>query len=95
MISKNKRIVNKDLIDNVKRQKCLCCGVSPVDAHHIKSVRSGGHDIDSNLMPLCRAAHTKIHSKGLNYMAMAYSNIQDWLESHGWAKEQGKWRRWK
>lgn len=93
---KPKRIVSKKLIELVKEQSCTACFCNPpVDAHHVKSVRSGGHDIVQNLMPLCRFCHSTLHSKGLNYMAMAYSNIQNWLEIQGWEKQDGRWRRWK
>ncbi len=93
---KSKRIVDKNLIKQKKLSDCTACFKDPpVDAHHLKSQKSGGHDLDSNLLPLCRFCHSLLHLKGLNYMAQAYPNIQAWLESNGWSKEQGKWRRWK
>jgi 5-methylcytosine-specific restriction endonuclease McrA len=93
---KPKRIVDKKLIEVIRSIHCTSCfNAPPVDAHHVKSKKTGGHDIVENLMPLCRFCHSTLHSKGLNYMAMAYSNIQNWLEENGWEKQDGKWRRWK
>lgn len=93
---KNKRIVNKKLLDEIKPKPCIACGrLGPNDVHHIKTKKSGGHDIRENLISLCREHHQMWHAKGTSYMVTFYNNVNYWLRTNGWAKEQGKWRRWK
>lgn len=93
---KQKRIVNKKLIEEVKRKNCQACYMEPpVDAHHVKSKKTGGHDIEQNLMPLCRRCHTTVHTKGLTFMSSINEPVEKWLERNGWEKQDGKWRRWK
>ncbi len=93
---KPKRIVDKKLLNEIKAKPCVVCGKQgPNDAHHLKTVKSGGDDVRTNLLSLCRQCHIKIHAKGLNYMASAYLGIEFWLKSNGWTKELGRWRRWK
>jgi 5-methylcytosine-specific restriction endonuclease McrA len=62
---KNPRIINKKLLKD-KKGICFMCGKrGQTEHHHIKSKGSGGNDIESNLIEVCRICHTKIHSGNL------------------------------
>lgn len=47
---------------------------SPSDPHHVKTKGAGGHDRDT--VPLCRAAHTEVHTIGTQSFATRYG--LDW-----------------
>lgn len=84
-LQKNIRKQNKSLIEFIKKEcPCLICARQPVDAHHVKSQKSGGDDSVQNLMPLCRNHHQELHKKGLSSMADRYSGVLIWLEAAGW-----------
>lgn len=84
MSLKKKRIIDKELIEYIKSQvPCLHCGCLGVDAHHVIPRGRGGDDVISNLMPLCRIAHTEWHSQGMQFMREKYQAIEFWLESVG------------
>lgn len=61
---------NKKYIEFIKKQPCLCCHNSEVDAHHIRERTytppefRGGVGLKPNdfmCLPLCRKHHTIIH----------------------------------
>jgi 5-methylcytosine-specific restriction endonuclease McrA len=81
---KQKRIVNAALLGVVRRGKCLICLKPNPDVHHVKSKKSGGHDILNNLMPLCREHHTEIHKIGLSKASDKYENVKGWLLNNHW-----------
>lgn len=86
-----KRIINKKLIEEVKRGPCIVSGRRPCDAHHVTPRGAGGGDVEFNLMPLSRAAHMNCHAKGL----MRFSEIprvKEWLLNHGWEISGGRWK---
>ena len=63
-IPKNKRIVNKKILQD-KKGKCEICGkTGQTEKHHIKTKGSGGDDTEENLIEVCRNCHIKAH-KGL------------------------------
>lgn len=66
---------DRSVIDQVKESPCCACGAQNVDAHHIKSVGSGGGDEFNNLLPLCRQHHTEVHALGLLQMCNKYPRI--------------------
>ena len=80
MLKKQKRIVDRDLIESVRLQGCLigvaCAG--PIDVDHVTTQGAGGGDTVCNLMPLCRLHHTE---KGFGYSKMIkkYPNYLKWL----------------
>lgn len=60
-VPKNKRIVNKKLLQD-KKGICEICGKKgQTEKHHIKTKGSGGDDIEENLIEVCRICHTKVH----------------------------------
>jgi hypothetical protein len=77
---KNSRVTNPELLETVRTLPCLGCGHTPCDAHHVTSRGSGGDDIATNVMPLCREHHNEWHRRGLGYMVRSYPAIQFWLE---------------
>lgn len=84
MLQKQKRIVDKELIETVKGLPCLACGKEPCgDAHHVKSRGSGGHDIATNLMPLCREHHVAVHVIGMKKFAKIHMIVRHWLKFAG------------
>ena len=61
-LPKNKRIVNKKLLQD-KKGKCQICGKKgATEKHHKKTKGSGGDDTEENLIEVCRICHTKIHT---------------------------------
>lgn len=87
---KNKRIVNLDLLNVVRKLSCLACGNWPCDPHHVKSKGAGGDDISENLMPLCRMHHVEIHSIGKISMSEKYPVISYWLDAAELQKQSKK-----
>lgn len=82
---KTLRAKNTDLIEFIKKEcPCVICARQPVDAHHVKSKKSGGDDIVHNLMPLCRNHHQELHKKGLSFMADRYNGVLIWLQAANW-----------
>lgn len=67
MISKRKPIRDAKHLKFVGGLPCLVCDSEPTDAHHIRKGSDGGVGLkpsDSFTVPLCRAHHQDIHSKG-------------------------------
>ncbi len=68
MFSKQKRKIDKALLDSYHEKICKindkdCFG--QVVAHHVKTKKSGGGDVESNLWPLCVRHHRSIHDLGV------------------------------
>ena len=65
-IPKQKRIVDRKLLDSYQGKTCAICFNSyGTVAHHIKSKGSGGDDIRENLICLCMKHHSEIHQIGM------------------------------
>lgn len=84
MFPKRARIQSRELLDQVARQPCAACGIRPQsnsanDPHHVTSVKSGGGDVESNVMPLCRRHHSEWHQIGPGRMIDRYFGIEQWL----------------
>ena len=90
---KNKRIVDRDLLDSYRGKPCVVCGREG-EAHHVKTRRSYGHDLPYNLMPLDREHHTEVHAIGLTTFAEKYLKVKTWLVDNGWEYDStiNKWR---
>ena len=88
------RIVNRLLLNTYHYEKCLigsnCRG--SVVAHHIKAVKSGGDDIENNLMALCHLHHVEIHKIGRNTFIDKYF-LNEFMKKNKWEKCSitGKW----
>ncbi len=64
----------------------LCGAYGPNDLHHIRTRKAGGGDTIeydgktlNNLIALCRAHHTELHTKGVVTMCQIYSGLFDWM----------------
>jgi 5-methylcytosine-specific restriction endonuclease McrA len=77
MLPKPKRIVNREVLDQVKRLRCAgCAKYPPSDPAHIRSVGAGGDDVWDNLLPLCRECHNLQHSAGWKFLIMKREQIK-------------------
>jgi hypothetical protein len=102
---KKNRIVDLKLLSRIRKQICLvyscaepkdrCVLPTCSDAHHVKSVGSGGHDLETNVIPLCRKHHTEIHAIGLNRFSEKYAKVSVWLSRNGWSYNSNcnRWTR--
>lgn len=86
-LMKRKRIVDKELLDTVKTLPCIACNSYPAEAHHLKTVGSGGDDTAENCIPTCRYHHRQFHDHGIPFMADNYPSVAHWLKAAGWTKE--------
>lgn len=95
LFPKPKRLKDKKALAKVRKVPCLACGSKKVDVHHIKSRKTGGPDIDWNILPTCRWHHNEVHSIGLAKFADKYSAVQPYLERQGWTYDyyRKKWQR--
>lgn len=93
---KSYRIVDTMAKEAAKTQPCVVCARFEADPHHLISRGAGGHDLEWNLLPLCRADHTGIHKMGLTTFASKYKQVEDWLLNQGWTFEASlnKWRHY-
>jgi 5-methylcytosine-specific restriction endonuclease McrA len=41
--------------------KCFVCGDKSENRHHIIALSNGGTNLKNNIVPLCRACHSRIH----------------------------------
>lgn len=80
---KEKRIVNKDLLDKRRGLPCIICA-KPGISHHVRSQGAGGDDVDANLMQLCQWHHIEVHSRGLNEFSHKYDPVKQWLKDNNW-----------
>lgn len=63
-LSKHKRIRNRKVIQEIRKQICERCGMrSYGEPHHIYTVGSGGGDIKENLIQLCADCHIAAHAR--------------------------------
>ena len=75
---KQKRWTSKKYLDFVRQQLCIICGRSPVEAHHVKTIGSGGDDTFA--VPLCIEHHCIIHTIGIKSFQKKYDvNIYEQL----------------
>lgn len=84
---KQKRIIDNELLKSVGQRPCYICrskGSVNNDTHHVKSKKSGGDDLEHNLVSLCRKHHTEIHQYGLNKFSEIYPKFTIWLAQNNW-----------
>lgn len=93
MFPKSKRIVNPELLEEIRQKACLfCMKPGPNDPHHLKSRGASGDDTKENLIAACRVCHTELHKRGLHFMMQKYMHSGKKLESMGWKLTQGRMR---
>ena len=90
MFLKKRRIVNKDLLQQIKQKPCIICGHKPSDSAHIKTVGAGGNDVEINVISLCRPHHTEQHKTGIRTFALEHPKVLKHLLSMGWKLDDGK-----
>lgn len=62
MFAKHKRVINKRVIEEIRKSECELCGSRCyAQPHHIHTVGSGGGDIRENLIQLCVDCHMGAH----------------------------------
>ena len=84
LLKKYKRKKDRKLLNEIKSQDCIICETSPCDPAHIKSVKSGGDDVEHNVVPLCRVHHREQHDIGHYRFALRYPKYNDVLNKKGW-----------
>jgi hypothetical protein len=97
MFPKKKRIVDENLLSEIRTMPSAACGYHlSVDPHHVKTVKTGGDDVEENIIPLCRNHHTMVHRQGLEYMAQNFQGVTSWLDRNGWTYDDYrlKWVRY-
>ena len=101
-LPKRKRIVNPTAIKAARKKFCQNCGAYNEEGwhvHHIKTKGSGGDDVAENLVTLCPACHTKVHSGELlieNIITRDLPGVEEVLQIFVNFREQeesGKWQQ--
>lgn len=87
-----KRIKDVKFRNEIKKMPCVVCGALPSDAHHIKTVGSGGTDDSWNLASLCRWCHSKLHQQGQLRFYKENENYKNYINKLGWFESFGKLR---
>ena len=88
--SKKLRQKNRALLDSFHAMRCAACFATPCDPAHIKSVGSGGDDVEDNLLALCRRHHTESHMLGWHHFTEKYPNVRLALGAKGWDFDYNK-----
>lgn len=83
MDPKPKRVKDRRLLDEIKKQPCIICGQRPSDPDHVVTRGAGGEDSERNVWPLCRRHHTERHTLGLRRLAHKYSAAMEALQKRG------------
>jgi 5-methylcytosine-specific restriction endonuclease McrA len=87
------RIQDTKALEDCKLKPCLITDCpAKADPHHIVSRKAGGHDLEHNLMPLCRGHHTEVHKIGLVTFSDKYEVVKEFLIGHGLELMMGKWK---
>lgn len=84
MPPKKKRVKNRKLMDSFHEMKCLACGFPGSDPAHVKTRGSGGDDIESNIIPLCRICHSYQHRIGWFRFFIKYPHVEQIVNEMGW-----------
>jgi hypothetical protein len=83
MFQKRKRIVSEETLSKFRNQKCIICDKKS-DPCHIKSIGSGGDDVENNLISLCRSHHIIQHQIGWAKFCLRNPKVYDELIKKGW-----------
>lgn len=94
-VPKIKREENRELLNSFWGLPCaICKKTEGTVAHHIKTKKSGGPDLEWNLLALCVEHHTEIHKRGMAFMVQKYFYLSSILKKKGWMIDNfGKLRR--
>ena len=70
--------------------KCINCGKSPCELHHVVPLSLGGNDVDPNKVPLCSKCHTIVHGtnpirRGTHWKELQKAGIEK-------ARAEGKYK---
>lgn len=94
MFPKFIRKQDRAFLSKIKCLPCCICGREPphyqIDPSHIKTVGSGGHDDEWNVVPMCRQHHTEWHMLGPNKFTQMYPTMNKLLKRLGWSWNMGK-----
>lgn len=83
-LRKRKRIVDEKLLEEIRTFPCLACLKTPcAEVHHVTTVKAGGDDVPTNLMPLCHEHHMEVHQGGWLKAMGKYPRVRRWLEAAG------------
>lgn len=85
---KQKRVVDRALLDKYKFKYCLACGTKPSEPCHIHTVGSKAPDADWNVVPFCRKHHSQQHNEGWPVMYQSYPEVYIFLISNGWVFDE-------
>lgn len=88
-LQKQKRVKDRDLLDEIKKRPCIVCGThgsdrNPIDPSHIRSRGAGGPDEEWNVVPKCRSCHIAWGRLGANTFCDRNPRFKAHLESLGW-----------
>jgi hypothetical protein len=84
MAQKRCRIVDDNVLEMFRWRPCDACGLrAPSDPAHIKTVGSGGDDVPSNLMSLCREHH-RMQEDGWGRFLDMFPQMEQVLNRKGW-----------
>ena len=78
MLTKPQRSKDANYLSYVRGMRCLVCGDTNTDPHHLISRGSFGSDYTA--IPLCREHHTELHSSGITKFEEKYS-INLWKDA--------------
>jgi hypothetical protein len=81
---KETRVKDPKLLARIRESRCIVCGLKQVDACHIKTRGSGGHDVPDNLMSLCRRHHIEQGRWGFIKFIDRYPIVGVVLADKGW-----------
>ena len=88
---KNKRTVDRKLLQEIKGWPCCVCGSTfNVDPSHIKTRGSGGPDASFNVVPKCRRCHITWGKMGPQAFCRKYPHFANRLRMMGWEFQNGK-----
>ncbi len=97
MFPKKKRVVNKELLEKMRKRPCDACKRVPTkdvpnQACHIQTRGSGGDDIESNLYTGCLWCHD-LQGKSWQKIFEKYPFFRQVIYDKGWTLVSGKLRR--
>lgn len=89
---KIKRIDDDWVMQEFRKGTCSVCSSQEVDPAHIKSRGSGGDDVPTNLVRLCRMHHSESHALGWFKFTQKYPIMLIVFKAKGWKfiEEGGK-----
>lgn len=76
-------VKDPELLAAIREQRCLGCGATPSEAHHVTTRGAGGGDEPTNVMPLCVYCHRRWHMRGPGYMIRMHPAVRYWLQLAG------------